>query len=299
MAMEVATDSQKATQGEPIMLSVVLKGSGNFERISGPEFPDHPDWKHYSPETKFAPSGPLGLSGNLRFDYVFIPERSGQLELPETRFSYFDPEQEEYVELVAPPIRVEVAASQNNPPPPPDSKTPSIPERNLKLSRNLTSEEALLTLDYRPETARTLGYAILESPGFIIANLLSGFSLATTAILLRRQRHQREDPAYPMRAAAKRALKDAKSAYQQALQQEDIDSVYEHGQTAIRHAASIRSHRSMQSASSEEIAELLSGPVAEDCRAFFAAANAHRFGGRKPQQISKAAEQIERTLEAL
>jgi len=298
-AMEVGADSDQANQGEPIMLSVVLKGRGNFDRINGPDFPESPDWRHYEPERKLEPADALGLSGSKRFDYVFIPQRSGQLELPETRFSYFDPEQKEYVELTAPPIPIEVLAVKSITAPAPQIPASERPKTDLKLSKSLTAEETLLTLDYRPKPPRPVGSAILRSPTFIGLNTAAGLFLVGSAIALSRRKRHRADPTYPVRAAARQSLKEARQAYLQALQQNDAEAFYRHGQQAIRHAATLRIGRSMQSADSVEIASLLSGQAVEDCCGFFEAANAHRFGGHSHINLSDAQQQLENILKAL
>ncbi|PXA04916.1 hypothetical protein DDZ13_02830 [Coraliomargarita sinensis] len=299
IAMEVGTDSDTTAQGEPIMLSVVLKGSGNFERITGPSFADSDDWKHYDPETQFEPADSLGLTGSQRFDYVFVPQRPGKLSIPETRFSYFDPEQEEYVELTAPPIPVEVSPAKNNFSPTPPPPTRGTPEPDLQLSKALSSEEALLTLDYRPKEPRPVGYGILRSPVFIGLNILAGLLIAAGATLLYRNRRHRQDPRYALRAEAKQALKAARQGYLEALRADDAETFYKQGELAVRHAATVKTGRSMQSAESAQIEALLSGQAAEDCRAFFETANAHRFGGNAEKAYTDAQQQIERILKAL
>lgn len=299
LALEVGTDAEKVVQGEPVMLSVVLKGRGNFERIDGPGFPDSPEWRHYDPESQFEASDTLGLSGSLRFDYVFIPQQAGELKLPETKFSYFDPEQEEYVELTAPPIPVEVAPAENNRPSTPTSPAVKTPERDLQLSKSLTSEEALLTLDYRPKKPRPVGLGILTNPLFIGLNLITGLAVLGGGLLLHRNKRHREDPGYPVRAAARQSLKEARQAYLEARRKDDAEAFYKHGQLAIRNAATLKTGHSMQSAHSSEIEALLTGQAIEDCRSFFQAANAHRFGGTTRKALSEAQQQLERTLQAL
>lgn len=299
IAMEVGVDSDQAVQGEPIMLTVALKGRGNFDRINGPSFPETTQWKHYDPEIKFEANDTQGLSGSQRFDYVFIPQEAGELELPETRFSYFDPQKEEYVELTAPPIPVKVSPAKNIFTPAPIQPAPTVPENSLQLSKSLTGEEALLTLDYRPKEARTVGMAILRSPTFILSNVLAGTLLAAAALFLRRRKMNREDPVYALRATAKRSLKEAKEAYQQALQEDDPETFYKQGQLAIRHGATIHTGHPMQSADSTQLESLLTGQAVEDCHAFFEAANAHRFGGNTQKAYNEAQQQIERILKAL
>lgn len=299
LALEVGTDVEQAVENEPIMLSVVLRGQANFERITGPDFADSPDWKHYDPEIKFDASDALGLKGSQRFDYVFIPQRAGKLKLPETRFSYFDPKEEEYVELTAPGITVEVSPGQRSFSPAPTLPQSAEPKSDMALSKTLTPEKALLTLEYRPEPARPVGYGILSSRAFITLNVLAGLLLAGSCIALVIRKRYREDPAYPIRSAARQSLREAKQAYQRAAQADDIEDFFRHGQSAIQHAATMRTGRSMQSADSADIESLLDSQAANDCRDFFATANAQRFSGSSKKDISDARQQIERILKAL
>jgi hypothetical protein len=299
IAMEVGSDAEEPVQGEPIMLSVVLKGRGNFERINGPDFPESADWRHYDPESQFEAGDPLGLSGSLRFDYVFIPQRAGQLQLPATQFSYFDPEAEEYVELTAPPIPLEVAAAENEPGPVPGIAPAESAAPDRQLSQPLSSEEALLTLDYRPKVPRPVGLGILSRPAFVGLNLFAALALTGTAVYLHRRKRQRQDPTYAVRLEARRALRENRQACLQARQREDAAAFYQSGQAAVRQAAAMKTGRSMQSAECAQIEPLLSGQAVEDCRAFFEAANAHRFGRSSEESLAEAEQQFERILKAL
>ncbi|HKK18187.1 MAG TPA: hypothetical protein VJ952_05850, partial [Opitutales bacterium] len=197
------------------------------------------------------------------------------------------------------PIPIEVSPAKTVAAPPPTTPAPTAPESGLALSNILSSEEALLTLDYRPEEPRPVGYGILRSPAFIGLNLLAALVLGGGAFLLYRSKRRREDPDYVARAAAKKSLKEARQAYLKALRDDDADTFYKQGQNAIRQAATLRTGHPMQSAESTRIEALLDGQMVEDCRAFFAAADAHRFGGNTEKTHCEAQEQLERILKAL
>ena len=299
MALEVASDGESCLEGEPILFSVVLKGSGNFERINEPGFPETTEWKNYSPERNFESDDPLGLRGELRFDYVFIPQKAGRLQLPETRFSYFDPELKEYVELVAPPIPIDVEAAERRFSEPARLPPPVAEDGSLPLSRALTAEEALLTLNYRPEPARAPDFAILESPFFLAANLSAALLLAGISNWLHRQRRNREDPTFRLCAEARKQLKLLEKDYRRALASGNAEAFYQHAQSALRHKATIRVRRSMQNADAHEIAAQLPDDLHEICLTFFKEADAHRFGGNSKQPLERSSGQLERILNAL
>ena len=298
-AMEVSADTKEAIQGEPIMLSVILKGRGNFDRVEGPAFADSPDWRHYDPEIQFEQGDTLGLRGSQRFDYVFIPQRAGQLELPGTVFSFFDPETEEYVELNAPKIPVQVAPAQNSFVPPSKMPSPQAPQSEVELSRRVTAEEALLTLDYRPKPARPIGTGILTSPGFAAANTLAAVSLVAAALLLRKAKRDREDPSYPARQAAKVELKRERELAETAHRSGDAAAFYKHAQSAIRQAATVKTGKPMPAADSAEIGKFLPEDTARECQELFAAAEAHRFGGQTDANLDATKRQLDNILKAL
>ncbi|MEO0510633.1 MAG: BatD family protein [Verrucomicrobiota bacterium] len=298
-SMEVGTDADATVQGEPIMLSVIIRGRGNFPRIEGPDFPNSPDWRNYDPEQQFEAMDEQELSGSKRFDYLFVPQRAGKLKLPETEFSYFDPSERKYIKLSAPSIEVPVSPAQNTFIPSPSIPLPESNGTELELSRTLTAEEALLTLDYRPKTGKTIGTGILASPIFIAFNAFSALTLVGASLLFARIRRNREDPTYPIRKAAKEFLKSEQASCLKALEKEEAGLFYKAAQSAIRHAATARTGHSMMSAESSEIAALLSEKTARQCNTLFEVADAHRFGGSSAKELASAKEQLDQILKEL
>ncbi|TVP81671.1 MAG: protein BatD, partial [Puniceicoccaceae bacterium] len=148
-SLQIYTDHPSTEVGEPIMLSLEISGQGNFDRINGPTPPEGPDWRSYAPEARFQPRADnTPTRGTKRFDYMLIPQRAGALLIPEMKFAYFDPESKSYVELVAPPIEISVRPSNRH------ALTQALPPQgssSLPLPQQMSTKEALLTLDYRPK----------------------------------------------------------------------------------------------------------------------------------------------------
>ena len=86
----VNVDNKSTRVNEPIMLSLKLSGTGNFDRIQAPELLKTDDWRSYPPESNFEADPVNELRGTKRFDYIFVPEKSGTLTLPEVNFSFSD-----------------------------------------------------------------------------------------------------------------------------------------------------------------------------------------------------------------
>jgi hypothetical protein len=300
-SMELSADSDSTRVEEPIMLSLKLSGSGNFDRIKGPEMPQARGWRSYMPESTFEPNESQPLTGMKRFDYVFIPEKAGSLKLPEVKFSYFDPNTEKYVELSAPALTANVA--QSNRPAMTTAATPteedSVPAINL--TKALNPEELLITLDYRPRKGRHIEKSLLSSPWFNYLNGAAFVALTASSIAIYRRKRLHQNANYALIHNAKQALKlTVKEA-----QSTDAAVFYRSAQEAIRLAATVRMKRNLRSANFAELeAQFKQSQVAdgviEQARSLFNEADNHRFSGRNHStDLQRAHTQLNTILKVL
>jgi hypothetical protein len=304
LSLQVYTDRQNTQAGEPIMLSVEIAGRGNFDRIAGPPLAETPGWQSYAPEANFQPSSDTSTQrGTKRFDYVLIPRESGEQSIPEVKFAYFDPEEAAYVELSSPSINISVSPSDRPSPPnaSPANTAPPVPA-STPLAQQMSPEEALLTLDYRPKASSRLLTNPLRTPMFWLTQALIVVSIITAVFALRRKKRLIEDPAYANRQAARSDLRRVSKAAHAA---NDADTFYAHAQNAIRLAVSKRTAKNYRSAHFPELAVALQnssveGNDIEEIRRLFNDADALRFGSRSSQEKLDAAKtQLERILKAL
>ena len=102
----------KAAEGEPVTLKVVVSGRGNFDAMPAPRLLETDGWRTYDPSENFVPSptDPIGFNGEKTFEFTLIA-RERKTSTPSVSFSFFDPEQEKYVTLTAPPATIEAAGS--------------------------------------------------------------------------------------------------------------------------------------------------------------------------------------------
>ena len=302
-AMQVYTDRNQTQAGEPIMLSVEISGSGNFDRINGPTIPETADWRSYEPESNFqSRSAGSALLGTKRFDYVMIPKQAGILEIPEIRFAYFEPVAERYTQLSSPTIEIEVSPSGRPAAPSgPSTQTAQLPSSEiLPLQQELTVEEALLTLDYRPSSSHQT--SLWNSPRFWSINTVIAVGLVATGLVLRRKRRLKEDPTYADQQSAKQELRTTKAAAQKAKVAEDF---YAQTQSAIRLAVTYRTGENHRTANIDTLCEaMLNTGISEraisQTRRLFATADALRFAGKESNSdLAKAKSEFEEILKAL
>lgn len=302
-AMQVYTDRNQTKEGEPIMLSVEISGSGNFDRINGPTIPETAQWRSYEPESNFqSRSGGSALLGTKRFDYVMIPKQAGALEIPEIHFAYFEPETQRYTQLSSPAIEIEVSPS-DRPAAPPGKITQTAPPPSMEilpLQQELTAEEALLTLDYLPSSSHQTSH--WNNPRFWSINALIAVGFVTIGLVLRRKRRLKEDLTYADQQSAKRELRTTKAAAQQAKVADDF---YAQAQNAIRLAVTYRSGENHRTANIDTLcAAMLKTGLSEQAISqtsrLFATADALRFAGKKSNgDLDKAKSELEGILRAL
>jgi hypothetical protein len=106
--------------GEPVKLTVVVRGEGPTGRLVPPPPPKVRDWQIFpaAGATPVQPTFTPGMSiaarlaamGNLvGFTFTLVPLVDSVTETPAIPFSYFDPETQTYIDLSVPPVPVSVA----------------------------------------------------------------------------------------------------------------------------------------------------------------------------------------------
>ncbi|WPJ97483.1 BatD family protein [Coraliomargarita algicola] len=305
-SMKVYTDRDETQTGEPIMLSVEITGNGNFDRINGPIIPQIDEWRTYAPESQFQPhSAESTLRGTKRFDYVMIPNHDGNIQIPSIAFAYFDAKNKRYTELSSPAIPIKVTPSSKQAAPPTVSNLPTNTQTITTappLQKELSMEDALLTLDYRPTPSKHSNSKALKDPSIWIINLSLAVILTISSLWLRHKRRLKEDSAYADQQAAKHELRAITNSAQHA---KDAESFYAQAQSAIRLAITCRTHKNHRTANINELESALEkAKVAEETisqtRELFQTADAQRFAGNTaPSDLSSAKSQLERILKAI
>ena len=94
--------------GEPVAMKLLIKGSGNFDRITQPPLAEPDGWTSYSAKEEFEGAENGGTTGAKRFELPVTPTAK-KTTMPVFAFSFFDPGTEKYVTLksAATPLVVE------------------------------------------------------------------------------------------------------------------------------------------------------------------------------------------------
>ncbi len=118
--LSATLDRQSVPLGETFTLRLTVTGTGNVEQLALPDFPEQMDWRIYANPTSFTTSEVNGLVvGEKVYEYLFVPNQTGQLDLPIMTLHYFDPNAVTYRSINTAPISVEVLS-------PPQSGTSAV-----------------------------------------------------------------------------------------------------------------------------------------------------------------------------
>lgn len=105
--------------GDPITLTMNVKGQGNIQSISEPKliFPNNSDFKDYPSETKLTITDrDDGIKGEKLFSKVIEPQSAKITQTPAISFSFFNPQLEKYQTILSDPIPISVEASKSETP---------------------------------------------------------------------------------------------------------------------------------------------------------------------------------------
>ena len=95
----VAVDAQPAViaAGQPVTVTLDVRGAGNFDYVRCPVLPNDPHWKFYAPKSRTSFIDEERTQGVKTFELSAIPQKNGNVVLPRATFSFFDPTSKQYV----------------------------------------------------------------------------------------------------------------------------------------------------------------------------------------------------------
>ena len=193
--LEVSAKPTEVVVGDPITIIAKVSGDGNIDTVPTPKLGELDDFKAYDPTVKTT-RNELGTQGQRDFQQVLIPKHPSVTQLPEIKFSYFDPVAKQYKVARQAPIKLAVKPG--------------------------TAGTAVVggTVDLKPRSREKLGQDIVylkgdlgpvasvvpfcATPTFWTMNLLPLLALLGSVIWKRRSEKLRGDVAYARRSRAAR-----------------------------------------------------------------------------------------------
>lgn len=108
-------DKEEVEVNQPVSLEVIVEGWGNVDNIGEPKFPKLEGCKIYTSGTSKENKIDSGfIYGQKKFKYTIIPTRSGNMEIPEITYSYFNPARDKYDIIKTGAYRINVLPGGDN-----------------------------------------------------------------------------------------------------------------------------------------------------------------------------------------
>ena len=106
-------DNKNIEVGKPIEVNVTLSGKGNLDKEQLPKIIPTDAYEVFRPQfVQHLGTDEEGLHGEIIAKYVIIPKKQGALKIATERFSYFNPIQNNYVDLGNEELILNVFSSQ-------------------------------------------------------------------------------------------------------------------------------------------------------------------------------------------
>ena len=113
-AINVSVDNQSSLYNQPVVLSIMIRGSGNVELLAKPEFPQNREWRSVDDQvtTSFEIENDK-LLGTRTYRTSLLPLQTGELVIPSIEFTYFDTLTGTYRTILSKEIPVSVNRKSN------------------------------------------------------------------------------------------------------------------------------------------------------------------------------------------
>ena len=109
-------DASTGKVNEPLQLTVRVSGEGNIEALPDPVWPAFVGWRVIESPVDAATQTVDGrLTGSRTYEIDLVPDRAGELPIPEIGYAHFDPDLEQYVHAATAPTIVSIADADGLP----------------------------------------------------------------------------------------------------------------------------------------------------------------------------------------
>jgi hypothetical protein len=272
--METSAKPSKVQAGEPVTLTLKIKGRGNFDRVTAPELAEGSGWRAYPPATHFRADDLLGLSGVKSFEFAMVPEQKLNA-LPQLEFSYFDPATERYETLKSDALPVQVEGIATAP----------TPQRSAEPARSAAPKPTPNELGIREGTAKW-GRSFIpfhEQPWFWAAQTVPAGALAALLFLGIRKR----TAADPERLRRRQLLQERAEAKRRLRSGDEAETI-EAATTLMRIDAALRTGKTL---AATDAADVLATPgldpdTGTNIRRIFDVTAAARYSGTPDASVA-------------
>lgn len=221
-------DRTEAATNEALNLTLTVSGSGNIELLNLPVPVFPPDFEVYDPKiTSSVDVNSQGTNGTKKAEYLIIPRRAGDFNIPAVTFSYFNPSKNQYVTLASPEMDIKIHKGSGDE----SGEGGGLYASNQEGIKYLGSDiRHINTTDLKLKPSNTVFFA---SPLYftIIAALLLVFVIAL--MLLKKQRQFKQDVALVRNKKATKVAKGRLKSAFKFMKDKDQTHFYEEMSQAL------------------------------------------------------------------
>lgn len=277
--------------GEPIQMSVTVKGEGNFARLISPRPMGTRYWQIFNPLSDGVPVYLSGTTGYRQLNFTLIPKSTQVIATPAIPFSYFDPKKNAYVDLTIPPTAIKVLPSTNglvgiealtetaSVQTPGSAEAPS--ERGLiltGLSETMGNHVVTLT-------------PLQDRLWFICLQMVPALTILGIWVADRRKRYLKEHPEVLLKRRARRALRKHRRAMNAAAHDNASTQYIRAAVTALSEISAPQLQAKAHALVCADILEYLhmhglNGEATSVVQRLFKAADTLRYAGKPPEDFS-------------
>jgi hypothetical protein len=268
------TTPTQTAAGDPVTLKIKISGAGNFDRVTAPIVEKSEVWKTYKPSAKFEPGDSAGYSGTKNFEQAMVSTQAGKLEIPALAFSFFDPEQKQYVTRATSPVNVEVAPGQTAATTATPANTPP-PAAPIGASATSNLAPNKLTPGHFTTTLRPW----FLNPWLVVGALLPSLAALFAYFIIRRRQQLARDPRQIRVANAQRMLRAQLQTMERAAATGDTGSFFAAACAAFQNLLGLRWSLPPRTITLAEINARLNGE-ADGLRTIFGLADEAIYTGR-------------------
>jgi hypothetical protein len=285
-APKVSTNTVRA--GEPLTLSIQVRGEGNLGRLLPPRLERIRGWQAFPPLMDNTMAVPQQLRGAVSFTYTLIPLSDQVKATPAIPFCFFDPKRKAYIDATVPPVAIQVL-------PGPGGGPAAVAEVGRSAGAGADDPDqagaerdlVMTGLAESPGPAASSLAPLQARPWFLVFQLVPATILGGLWFYDRRRRYLAQHPELVLKARARRRLRRHLRRLRQAAAARDADGFVAGAVSALREASAPLEAANPQALVGADVLRNLApgqraGPEGRLVSELFAAADALQFFGQAP-----------------
>ncbi len=198
--------STNVKENDAITLRIDVSGNGNIKLINAPKLKLPADFEVYDPKTQSNYNATAeGLTGNISFEYLFLPRFAGDYTIPPVNFVYFDPVAGRYATKSSQEFKIHVAKGDGSSS---KSVTSSVSKEDVKYLGKDIRFIKQGNIELKPK-----GEVFFGSFGFYLIYLIGALGLLTLYLFYQKRIRENANVArVKNKKASKVALRRLKEA---------------------------------------------------------------------------------------